>query len=329
MALVASIGQGRAGTCPYCNATSGSKTLYPTVDMYEQHFMVNQCGECHTVYLNPAPTDVQLAQAYSEAYYGEQDQKFNSFVERVVDFFRKQRAIIISNYVPQPAKVLDIGCGNGRFLYHMLKRGNYEAHGVELPGKAAERAAQVKGIHLKLGNLNAADFPTGFFDAVTMFHVIEHLKQPRQTLQTISQILKPGGIAYISMPNIDSWQSRLFKGKWLHLDPPRHLFFLSPTHLQSEMKSLGFNLISERYFNPEYNPFGMQQSMLNLFCSKREVLFEHLKGNKQYVTGYSPANLFLQNLFFKTTFPLFMLYDAVEALFKKSATVEMVFQKQA
>ncbi len=312
--------------CPYCDAHHSSK-LYETLDMYGNEFSVHQCRECNTVFLSPYPTPQQLEQAYSASYYGEQEQKFTSLVERVVDYFRKQRAKTISHYIPASAKVLDIGCGNGRFLHHLLKLGNYEAHGIELPGKAAERAAKVKGLVLKEGKLQPNDFSDAFFDAVTMFHVIEHLDQPRETLQTIGQIVKPGGIAYISMPNIDSWQSRLFKGKWLHLDPPRHVFFLSPQHLKHEMQRLGFTLEKERYFNPEYNPFGMQQSLLNKLFQKRELLFEHLKGNKQYVQGYSNTTLMLQNLFFKLTFPLFVLSDAIESAFKKGATVEMVFRK--
>ncbi|QQS30165.1 MAG: class I SAM-dependent methyltransferase [Sphingobacteriales bacterium] len=313
--------------CPYCFADN-SRKLYETLDMYDHTFQVNQCNNCNTVFLSPNPTPEQLEQAYSESYYGEQEQKFNTLVERVVDFFRKQRAGIISGYIPSTAKVLDIGCGNGRFLYHLLKKGNYEAYGIELPGKAAERASKVEGLILKQGKLEPGDFQDSSLDAVTMFHVIEHLDQPRQTLQIIGQIVKPGGIAYISMPNIDSWQSRLFKGKWLHLDPPRHVFFLSPRHLQHEMQQLGFQLEKERYFNPEYNPFGMQQSLLNMVSPKRELLFEHLKGNRQYVGNFSTAALMLQSLFFKATFPLFILSDALESAFKKGATVEMVFRKQ-
>lgn len=313
--------------CIYCKATQ-SEELYHTLDMYGQNFGVNRCRVCEAVFLAPQPTPQQLNQAYSEAYYGEQEQKFNTLVERVVDFFRSRRAKFIGQNVPPAAKILDIGCGNGRFLYYMLQQGNYQTYGIELPGKAAERAAQVQGLILKQGKLEANDFPDDFFDAVTLFHVFEHLDKPREVLQIISKIVKPGGIAYISLPNIDSWQSKLFKGKWLHLDPPRHLFFLSPKSLQHEMKQLGFELKKRHFFNPEYNPFGMQQSILNMLTNKRELLFEHLKGNTTYTKGYSNRILFMQNLFFKLTFPLFMLSDALESLFGKGATVEMVFQKK-
>ncbi|OWY20703.1 class I SAM-dependent methyltransferase [Sphingobacteriales bacterium UPWRP_1] len=316
-----------ACSCIYCNARQ-NRLLYPTRDMYGNNFTVRQCRQCEAVFLWPPPTTKQLEQAYSETYYGEQEHKFNSLVERVVDYFRSRRAKIISRWVPPPGRVLDIGCGNGRFLHYMQGLGNYETYGIELPGKAAERAAQINGLILKQGKLEPNDFSEGFFDAITLFHVFEHLDQPRQTLQIINKIVKPGGIAYISLPNIDSLQSKWFKGKWLHLDPPRHLFFLSPKNLQHQMNQLGFELAAERYFNPEYNPFGMQQSLLNLLLNKRDVLFEYLKGHDNYTKEYSPLNLFLQNLFFKTTFPLFVLTDALESLLKKGATVEMVFRKK-
>ena len=76
--------------------------------------------------------------------------------------------------------------------------------------------------------LEKNDFAPQSFDAVTLIHVFEHLPDPRQTLEIISEILKKDGILMMSFPNIDSFQSRIFKGKWLHIDPPRHLFFFSP-----------------------------------------------------------------------------------------------------
>ena len=97
---------------------------------------------------------------------------------------------------------------------------------------------------------------------------------------------------------------------------------------KEKMGAFGFEVIREKYFSVEYNPFGMQQSLLNCILKKREVLYETLKGNKEYVKEFSKANLLFQNLFFKLSAPLFIISDAVESAFRKGATVEFVMKKK-
>jgi len=314
--------------CGYCQKKA-SRILYDTQDIYEDKYLVNQCTHCQAIFLSPRPTNEQLSRAYDESYYGEQDHKFSPTVEKILDFFRSQRANIVTRYVLPPAKVLDIGCGNGRFLQYVRSKGKYQIYGVELPGKAADRAAAIEGIQLKKGTLEYDDFETETFDVITLFHVFEHLAEPVKTLEIIQKILKTDGKLIMSFPNIDSFQSNVFKGKWLHLDPPRHLFFFKPKDFVKEMQQYGFELVSETYFSTEQNPFGMQQSILNKLFKKRELLYEYLKGNDDYTKDYSKASLLMQRAFFVLTFPLFAVVDMIESMFKKGATVEFVFNKKA
>jgi len=264
--------------------------------------------------------------AYDESYFGQGENKFSGWIEKVIDHFRLQRAKILMRYVKSPANVLDIGCGNGHFL-NILIGNHYEGYGIELPSKSAERASRVQGLNLKIGQLCENDFEAHFFDAVTMWHVFEHLPTPQNTLRIIDKILKPSGYLMISLPNIDSFQSKLFKGKWLHMDPPRHLFFFGVSDLISILKTFGFELMKINYFSLEQNPFGMQQSILNCILKKREVLFEILKGNASYSREYSAGSILLQKIFYILTFPIFALLSVVEACLKKGGTMEIVFRK--
>ncbi len=311
--------------CGYCNAKQSIK-LYPTYSISADHFNLNRCLECNTVFLSPKPTTQQLQKAYDDSYYGQGDEKFTGWIEKVLDYFRSARVRTVNKYIKPPAQVLDIGCGNGKFLDGLIKRG-FEGHGIELSGKAAQRAGQIENLQLKTGPLNQQDYSPDFFDGICMWHVFEHLTKPKETLQIIQKILKPGGFLFISLPNIDSIQSRLFKGKWLHLDPPKHLFFLGRSDLISQTEKLGFKLIGQTHFSLEQNPFGMQQSLLNCFFKKREILFEALKGNTAYTKQYSPLSIMLQKLFYITTFPLFALLSVAEATLKKGGTMELIFQK--
>ena len=221
-------------SCTYCRVAN-SVSLYTTSSIFGDEFSLDKCSVCGAFFLNPSPTEEQLGQAYDDSYYGTGDSKFGSGVEKVLDVFRGARGRRVRGYVKPGGRVLDIGCGSGDFLKKLSERG-FEAFGTELDGQAARRAMQVDGIKVKTGPLLEADFDKDFFDAVCMWHVFEHLAEPKRTLEIISKILKPGGYLFLSMPNIESIQSRLFKGRWLHLDPPRHLFFLSPEKLVSVVK---------------------------------------------------------------------------------------------
>jgi 2-polyprenyl-3-methyl-5-hydroxy-6-metoxy-1,4-benzoquinol methylase len=315
-----------ASPCGYCGETRSLK-LYPTRSIARDQFHLNRCLNCRAVFLSPQPTEEQLAHAYDDSYYGRGEMKFTALIEKALDYFRLSRARRVNKYVVSPAKILDIGCGNGKFVGYLIKRG-FAAYGIELPGKAADRAAQIPQLNLKVGRLEDGDFSEDFFDGICMWHVFEHLAAPKETLQIVRKILRPGGCLIMSLPNIDSLQSRLFKGRWLHLDPPKHLFFLGPKDLMAQMKQLGFSLVKLRYFLLEQNPFGMQQSILNCLLSKREVLYEALKGNTTYTAEYSRSSIMLQKMFYVGSFPVFAVLAALESIVRMGGTVELVFGNQ-
>ncbi|MHC4746409.1 MAG: class I SAM-dependent methyltransferase [Planctomycetota bacterium] len=312
--------------CGYCQATK-SLRLYPTQSIFGDNFHINRCLNCNAVFPAPRPTPKQLETAYDDSYYGQGQQKFTAYIETVLDWFRQGRARRVNRYVKPPAKVLDIGCGNGKFLGNLIERG-FEGYGIELSGRAAERAKLIPKLNLTIGQFGPDTFEENFFDVITMWHVFEHTEEPRKTLDIICKILKSGGYLMMSLPNIDSLQSRIFGGKWLHLDPPRHLFFIGASDLISKMKDFGFVLVRQQHLSLEQNPFGFQQSLLNCVLSKRDVLFESLKNNDTYTKEYSGFGIFLQKLFYIVTFPLFVLLAVIEASLKKGGTIEMVFKKQ-
>lgn len=312
--------------CIYCE----SKNYIPKYDfkdIYGDQFSIVECQDCHVSYLKPKPTVEQLKRAYDESYYGYGEKKFNPTVEKVIDWFRKRKAGKFSKYLPEKAKVLDIGCGNGNFLHSLGKCGDYELHGIEPEGKSAERAKNYKEINLVEGTLEHTSFEKNYFNAISLIHVFEHLDRPKETLDIINEISHENAILWLELPNIDSWQARMFKANWLHLDPPRHLILLSPKRLKTLMKDMGWGLVREEYFSPQFSPFGVQQSLLNLISSKRDVLYEYLKGNKAYVQDYSYLTLKAMQLFHWLSFPIFVFTDIISSLFKKGGTVSLIFRK--
>ncbi len=319
---------GRSEDCIFCGS-GRNQTWYPTHDIFGHDFELKQCRDCRAVFLSPSPDAEMLAQAYDSSYYGEKEEKFsNPLIERVLDYFRSGRARRLSKYLSTGARVLDLGCGNGRFLSYLSRFGDYKLHGIELPGASAERASRIPGLQLKTGRLEHGDFTDASLDAVSLFHVFEHLDEPVKVLDLIYPALKPGGILMMSFPNIDSWQSRFYKGNWLHLDPPRHLFFFRPADFVTMMEKRGYRVEKTSWMSLEQNPYGAVQSSLNCMLKKREVLFERLKGHVAYAPEYGKWSILAQKVYFLCSFPFFIGADFVAGLFKKAATVEFILKKQ-
>lgn len=312
--------------CTYCNSAD-SKELFETSDILEVHYHICKCRDCGAYFLMPKPSENELKSYYDDSYYSANTTKFSSSIEKYIDIFRRRKARRIVKYLPQNGSVLDIGCGNGRFLSYIARYVQYQLFGTELEGNSAKRAAEIPGIQLKIGTISENDFMPESIDVVTMYHVFEHLQEPRKTLKIISSILKVNGVLVLAMPDIGSWQAKIFKGKWLHLDPPRHLLFFEREDLKKKLEEIGFECIKERSLSWEQNPYGWVQSILNKWCKKREVLYERLKGNADYAPEYSTLNVFFQKLFFVFVLPFFAFSDLIESLFHRSATFEMTFRK--
>jgi len=310
--------------CGFCGERL-SVSLFSTYTIEGIRYQYNRCQHCRAVFLATRPSTETLAATYSDDYYGQGESKFSGIVEFMIDRYRVRRAKLVSRYLPQGGRCLDIGCGNGRFLAHLSIRG-FEICGVELPGKAAERAAHVHGIRLKVGPLQPDDFPSNSFDAITLWHVFEHLTNPVQTLEIIYRIIKPQGFLFLSIPNIESLQAMLFRGHWFHLDTPRHLFLFGPWELIDVIERYSFRCVRRSFYSLEQNPFGILQSLLNILFSQRDILFEGLKGKRTRKSLSYAIRISIQKLFFLLSFPLFAILATIEAAMGKGGTMELVFQ---
>lgn len=315
------------GHCIFCGSDH-VVPLFAVKDIYGKSRDLYLCNECRTRFYLPQPTGEELEIAYGEDYYGASETKFRwSLVEKVVDHYRCGRARLICKWSGGKGNILDVGCGNGRVLHHLHQMGDFRLFGTEMPGNSAERAKQYKEIHLFTGAFADADFQPDTFDVISLFHVYEHLPDPSAALEKMDRLLKPGGILILSFPNIESLQARVLGPHWLHLDPPRHLFFPDPSRLTAELRKKGFRLVNRKYFSPEQNPAGAVQGLLNLWSGKRDLLFERMKGNRSYLAGTKGITLFLHKVFFLVAMPWFMAGDVLESLAGKGATLQLIFKK--
>ena len=144
-------------------------------------------------------------------------------------------------------RVLDIGCGDGRFVRFAGECGCASV-GMEVDPVAVE-AARASGLDVRLGDAQRAIeiFGIESFDYITLSHVIEHVFEPRETLRNLRQLLRPGGRAWIETPNPDSFGHTVFGDRWRDLDPPRHLCLLSEFALRNAAENAGLELVEKHY----------------------------------------------------------------------------------
>lgn len=240
----------RVGLCNLC----GSRRSNPYVAGQDRiHgvdgvFQLVRCTGCGLIYLDPRPRLAEMARFYPDDYasYTASSVEERSWLRRL-----DRKAGInslcraVGRVAKRPGCILDIGCATGNFLAGMRTRG-WETWGVEPNHFAAGYARDQLQLDVREGTLEQATFPSGFFDVVTMWHVLEHVHDPRATLDEVSRILKPGGWLVITVPHLESWEARIFGPYWVGLDIPRHLFLFTRLVMRRYLADAGFEYAMDR-----------------------------------------------------------------------------------
>ena len=245
---------------PQCEVILQSVTGYPIV----------RCSECALVYTDDrtAPPPSSLYPAFDQT----EDSPYLNHVRSAVSVFLRQRAAVVRSMKPG-GRLLDYGCGNGAFAKHMSETG-FSAVGLE---PFSLGSPQVRGnLRLVRGPLEEAT-DLGEFDAITLWHVLEHVPNPVDLLTRLAKHLRPDGVLFVSVPNFASWQSSVFRDSWFHLDAPRHLLHFEPDTLTDCLKRAGLSSVKEHRFLPEYGGSGWVQSALNKVLPHSNYLYEVVK----------------------------------------------------
>ena len=219
-----------------------------------QQWHLVKCKRCTLIFLSPQPNEAQLKQLYEhESYYTDRIQKEPS-VDRAQQRAERLRPLIakLEQKVGRKGRLLGIGCGYGMLL-GAAKASGWDAMGLEVSSHAAQfvkSAFDIDVIEAPANALNSLDI--GTFDAITMFSVIEHLPDPISTLTMVRQRLKPDGLLWAVVPNVNS-MDRFWHGPyWSGWDVPYHLWHFSPKTITQLLNTAGFEQINTEnvFFNP-------------------------------------------------------------------------------
>ena len=218
--------------CPCCGSSSFSPHLKST-DHTVSHetFDIIRCNNCSFLATSPRPDDNELPTYYQAVSYISHNNRANSFfdiVYRAVRHYTLRWKHQLLNQYSQPGQskiLLDYGCGTGDFLHHCHKRG-WNAYGVE-PSTAARQQIPLPTKKNVLSQFEPAALPKA--NAITLWHVLEHIPDLPQTIAQLRDHLAPSGTLFIAVPNPNSQNAQHYGNTWAAYDVPRHLWHFTPS----------------------------------------------------------------------------------------------------
>jgi SAM-dependent methyltransferase len=291
-------------------------------------FNVVSCKECGLSYLDPRPLSENMGAYYEEEYYSEVDGgRFNSPAEKIIRWFRGKRVALLARF-SKKGRVLDIGSDRGTFL-SILRGKGWKVNGTQLSKQSADAAKKIYGIDLQVGDLLDIKYPSRHFDAVVLWHVLEHVFSPSRYIEEISRILKPGGTLLLEVPDAGSVQARFFRDRWLICEAPRHLYFFNMKQLSRVLNKYSLNIVNSGHFSLEMGPFTMLQSMLNVVFGNDNYLFNMMKSKN--IRGRRQKGSYYSGLYLITAAalaPLALFLSCVLSIFGSGEVVRIVAKKR-
>lgn len=312
--------------CRWCGATTNRSVMEARgFDSQKEVFSLVQCESCGLVRTDPFLSGEELSGYYSQDYYGDTSAKFTPLIEDLIVLFNRVRDRVLTKRLPSNVRkrLLDVGSGRGCFLKAMSSYG-FECYGLERSDFKQDANLPYE---LFCGEIQDLPMPSGYFDAVTFWHVFEHLEDPRSVLEYAFKLLKPGGFMVLAVPDFSSWQSKWFGRHWFHLDLPRHLHHFTAQWLSDQLSKAGKVVEVKSLATIEQRLYGFVQSTQNRFLSwilpanKLYSLMKRRAGVKDNV------QFLLLMAFAALLFPFACVEYVLSSVMNKNAVVVIVIEK--
>jgi 2-polyprenyl-3-methyl-5-hydroxy-6-metoxy-1,4-benzoquinol methylase len=194
-----------------------------------------KCRTCGLQYISPRLRSDLIFSSYAEGedpvYVSQMDARERTFAGSLAR---------IERLVGRPGTLLDIGTAAGGFLAAAVKRG-WNAEGCEPNRWLAAWGSKHYGVRIRPGGVFEQPYEPESFDVVTLWDVIEHTTNPRETIEHCRSLLKPGGVLVVNYPDIGSWIARALGRRWLFLTSV-HLHYFDRRTIARLLESTGFEV---------------------------------------------------------------------------------------
>ena len=232
--------------CPVCNSDQTHFALkVKDHSVSGDYFIVYECPQCSLRFTKDAPPGEKIGVYYESEDYISHSNTRKGFVNNLYHAVRSHTLATKYHLIEKSTGLkmghhLDIGAGTGAFVKYMNGKG-WKSIGVE----PDERARDIALAHHATKLLPADDFESFLpesFDAISMWHVLEHVHDLYPYLDHTKKILKPGGLIFIAVPNYTSYDGMKYCAQWAAYDVPRHLYHFSPASMKWLLNAAGFQL---------------------------------------------------------------------------------------
>jgi 2-polyprenyl-3-methyl-5-hydroxy-6-metoxy-1,4-benzoquinol methylase len=266
--------------CPVCGNQT-FQTLFTCKDytVTKENFDLIKCEQCEFVITSPRPTNTELGRYYLSDDYISHSNKPKTLIDRVYltarNYTLSWKLRLISKYTKRTHnKLLDYGCGTGAFL-QATTQDNWKSFGIEPSPEAREIAKTVTNspVYESLDEIDNISF-----DAITLWHVLEHVPDLNSLIQKLKSLLANDGTMFIAVPNHLSWEGKHYKALWAGYDVPRHLWHFTDQAMKKLVENNGLkltdivpmkldsfyiSLLSEKYKKGDTTITGMFTAFIN------------------------------------------------------------------
>ena len=239
------------GHCLVCKTRVGGKIYLQPRDylVTGRTFSIVQCEDCGFLFTSPRPSRAEIHKYYASSEYvshTDKSRNFQEFVYQLVKRYMLQRKLRLlkKHTTANMNRILDYGCGTGSFI-KLAQKAGFDVTGLE-PSEGARKTASQKGLKVLSSDESVFTNHTETFDAVTLWHVLEHLHSFPGILDKFYTKLSDSGVLILALPMANSADAKQYGAYWAALDVPRHLYHFTPDTIVRVCNEKGFKLLQRR-----------------------------------------------------------------------------------
>jgi 2-polyprenyl-3-methyl-5-hydroxy-6-metoxy-1,4-benzoquinol methylase len=203
------------------------------------------CQCCGLLFQDPQPTEEEMVEHYNVNDLYPMSNRKTGFTAQIKNLGLWKRSRIITQK-KNKGTLLDIGCGDGSFLKYIANHSSLDVMGIEINQNNVDKLNATENFPVYSGDIRNLSLPESHFDVVTLWDVLEHVKDPKGLLQKVQTLVKPQGLLVLRVPNGDSLDFKIFGKYWAGVDAPRHYYIFTFKTLSKLLESAGFSIISKK-----------------------------------------------------------------------------------